>query len=112
MSAYVGFSIGWIILIGLLSQGDVWALCMYMGSPFFGTFWSMCGVTDSGISPDPTKYWPATLSWTLALSVIAVILFVATLATFDRCLGRVARTAGRTITIPRTDPADETALSS
>jgi ABC-type transport system involved in multi-copper enzyme maturation permease subunit len=91
VTIYVVFSIGWIILIFLLDSGPFWTRYLCMGSPFFGTFWAACGVTDTPISPDPTEDWPAALFCALALCGIAVILFAATVATFDRCLGRVAK---------------------
>jgi ABC-type Na+ efflux pump permease subunit len=91
VTAYIVLSIGWIILAVLLPHNDSWSLSLCMGSPIFGTLWAACGVTDTPVAPNPTEYWPATLFWDLTMSGAAAILFAATVATFDRCLGRVAR---------------------
>jgi ABC-type transport system involved in multi-copper enzyme maturation permease subunit len=91
VTAYIVFSIGWIIMFLVLDMSFFWGLCLCMGSPFFGTFWAACGVAGVEISPDPTEYSPATFFWAWAASGIAVILFAATVATFDPCLGRVAK---------------------
>jgi ABC-type transport system involved in multi-copper enzyme maturation permease subunit len=99
VSVYVVFSIGWLVGIGLAISSDFWAIFLWVGSPFFGTFWAACGIATSGVSPDPTEFWSATLIWAAAYGGIAVILFAATLATFDRCLGRIAPAAQLKISI-------------
>jgi ABC-type Na+ efflux pump permease subunit len=48
-------------------------------------------LTVTPLSPDPPEDWPAAIFCAVALCGIAVILFAATVATFDRCLGRVAK---------------------
>ena len=82
VTGYVLFSLGWIVFTPL--EPNFWSVSLLMGSPIFGTFWAACGVTDTPTAPDPTDFWPATLFWTLVMSGIAAILFVATLGTFDR----------------------------
>lgn len=87
------------MLISLTPASDFWDIFLCVGSPFFGTFWAACGIATSEISPDPTDFWPATLFWALAYGGFGAILFTATLATFDRCLGRVALTSRRKISV-------------
>ena len=91
VTIYAVFSIGSISLIFLLDMGHFWGRYLCMLSPVFGTFWAACGITDTPISPDPKEDWPATLFCALALCGIAVILFAVTVATFNRCLGRVVK---------------------
>jgi ABC-type transport system involved in multi-copper enzyme maturation permease subunit len=107
VSAYVGFSIGWIGLVSLLDPSELWERYLCLGSPVFGAFWVVCGLTDTGVSPDPTQDWPAALLWTLAHGAIALVLFAATLRTFDRCVGRGARAAGHKMAIGGTGPSGE-----
>lgn len=57
-----------------------------MGSPFF---WSGA-VTDSVSRLSNNGTWAAAILWTLVYALLAVVLLAATLATFNRCLGRVS----------------------
>ena len=66
-----------------------------MASPFFGVgFFSAC-IGETG---GPSQHWPAfvawSLFWTIAYAAVALLLFGATLATFNPCLGRVAEGSG------------------
>ena len=106
VSAYVVFSIGWVVLIFLLSipgrANDHFMIPMVMGSPFYGTVFATMAVT-------PEPHFPGGAStagfgafiWTVIDCVVALLLFLTALATFDRCLGRVSEVAGRSIPFPR-----------
>ena len=71
-------------------------------SPFYGTF----DLTYGMLFPDKAHQLLAWgLGWALAHAVVAVALVLATLATFDRCLGRMPSAAGRGL--PVTPPSRE-----
>ena len=42
--------------------------------------------------------------WIVIDGTVALLLFLATLATFDRCLGRVSEVAGRSLPYPKKEP--------
>jgi hypothetical protein len=62
-------------------------------SPFLGT-----AILTTAIADAPPKDWPSRAGWALAwvcfFSIAALVLLRATLATFDRSLGRIAPRAG------------------
>jgi ABC-type transport system involved in multi-copper enzyme maturation permease subunit len=105
VSAYVGFSIGWMVFVTLVSQPSPVGWTMMTGSPFYGTYLATNAVAPHG-SALPAEY-PDVISASLWISIhggIATLLFAATLATFDRCLGRVSKAAGHPIPNPRKMP--------
>jgi hypothetical protein len=96
--AYAGFSIGWIAFVVVVSRPSRVGWTMMTGSPFYGTYLSTLAVAPQG-STLPAEY-PGMISpflWILIHGGIAALLFAATLATFDRCLGRVSKTARQPI---------------
>jgi ABC-type transport system involved in multi-copper enzyme maturation permease subunit len=85
VSVYLLAGVGWMMAIaGILHGRD--SEMMMMGSPFF---WSGA-VTDAVHGIDDRRLWTAAIGWTLLYAVSAVLLLGATLATFNRCLGRVS----------------------
>jgi ABC-type transport system involved in multi-copper enzyme maturation permease subunit len=108
--AYVLVALGWPLAVRVLpglpafrpvaySMNSTWD-GLSLASPFFGTFattewasrwWHGYGpIFTGGFGPpmvDDDPYWP--LFWIAVYSAIAWILALATVRTFDRCLGRV-----------------------
>jgi ABC-type Na+ efflux pump permease subunit len=114
VSAYIVFSIGWMWLITLLSAGpDSDLLLMLMGSPVAGMFYA-----TAALSPDPrfiagneaVRIMVGVVLCTLIHGGIAALLFAATVATFDRCLGRASDTTRRPIKRPPGIPLTEREL--
>jgi len=106
VSAYVVFSIGWVALVASFFRPSPMGWAMMIGSPFYGTYLATISVAPRG-SPFPGNGYQGRISaflWILIHSGIAALLFAATLATFDRCLGRISDTAGRPIPSPRKQP--------
>jgi len=107
--AYVLVAVGWPLLLRLLPSLPVFRTAPWepnwdglgFASPFFGIYattewasrWSYASLnTYSGLGSGPPlahgdPSWP--LIWIVVYSAIALILALATLRTFDRCLGRV-----------------------
>jgi ABC-type transport system involved in multi-copper enzyme maturation permease subunit len=114
VSVSVGFSIGWLLLVFLLAipgqVNDHFMIPMVMGSPIYGTVFATLAVLP-GETHFPGGAYTAGLGaviWIVIDAAVAFFLFLAALATFDRCLGRVSDVAGRSIPFPRkaTDVVD------
>ncbi len=76
------------------------------GGPFYGTALATSAVAPGG-SPFPGdgyQSWIGIFVWILIHSGIAALLFAATLATFDRCLGRTSDTSKSPIPSLRKKP--------
>jgi ABC-type transport system involved in multi-copper enzyme maturation permease subunit len=88
---YAGISIAWPALVLLLaSRGTDDAIAFAtMGTPFFGITFGVLGSTMQGGPDFGLVLVPAAILWILILSCVAAGLLVATLGTFDRCLGRI-----------------------
>jgi ABC-type transport system involved in multi-copper enzyme maturation permease subunit len=114
IAAYVVFSIGWVVLVFLLTvrgQGPTnehLIVSLIMGSPLYGTFFATIAVAPE---PFPMPGGSAadvgvgTCLWILIHGGVAAALFAATVASFDRCLGRVSETPGRPIPQFKKKPA-------
>jgi ABC-type transport system involved in multi-copper enzyme maturation permease subunit len=113
VAAYVGFSIGWVIFIFLLAlpgrASDHFIVPSVMGSPLYGTaFATMVLEADPRFMPGGEgAVWLGTFFWISIHVGIAVALFAATVATFDRCLGRVSEISGRPISGAKKEPVAE-----
>jgi ABC-type transport system involved in multi-copper enzyme maturation permease subunit len=101
--AYVLFSIGWVVLVFFFAEpsrtSDHFILPLVMGSPFYGVFFSTLAVAP-GPHHGPggeADVWAGAVLWISIHASAAAVVFAATLATFDRCLGRVSETAEDTI---------------
>jgi ABC-type transport system involved in multi-copper enzyme maturation permease subunit len=110
VSAYVLFSIGWVILVVLLAlpmrASEHFIVPLIEGSPLYGTLFSTFAV-----APGPhlmpgggADVWVGTVLWTMIHACAAALLFAATVATFDRCLGRVSEMPGHAIPHVRKKP--------
>ncbi len=88
VSAHVMMTVGWLFLMLLLFHHQTFEW-LGMASPFFGagniTFWLTEGRTISLDGPILFGAW----FWAIAYSVVSALLIIATLLTFNRCLGRV-----------------------
>jgi ABC-type transport system involved in multi-copper enzyme maturation permease subunit len=99
--------IGWPILVGLAFNGPggrKLAQALGFGVPPAGVLYATMAVSASGrIAPDVDRsdvfVW--TFSWIAALTSVAAVLFAATLATFDGCLGRIPDEGMRRPSPPR-----------
>jgi hypothetical protein len=104
VSAYVVFTIGWLVLVFIVGGPDHFLLPLIMGSPPYGT-----GLATMMVAPEDNHFAGrgttaigfGALCWTAIDGVVAVLLFLTTSATFDRCLGRVSEAAGRPPSHPR-----------
>jgi ABC-type Na+ efflux pump permease subunit len=104
VSAYVVFTIGWLVLVFIVGGPDHFLLPLIMGSPPYGT-----GLATLMVAPEDNHFAGrgttaigfGALCWTAIDGVVAVLLFLTTSATFDRCLGRVSEAAGRPPSHPR-----------
>ena len=93
----VGFSVGWLFLIMSLFSRDFLGVPLIMGSPLYGTAAMMSVVAGSPDEP-MGHMWHASagaMIWILLHGGAAFVLFFATCATFDRCMGRIAETSVR-----------------
>ena len=96
VSVCVGFSVGWMFLIASLFRPDHLGIPLIMGSPLYGTAAATSLVTAA---PNPvvgSNTGPAmggVLLWMFIHTAAAAILFAATLASFNFCLGRMSDSA-------------------
>jgi ABC-type transport system involved in multi-copper enzyme maturation permease subunit len=108
VTAYVVFSIGWAVVVAILYEPDPFGLYLAMGSPLFGTVFGTF-VTSSSVHMPPStsavEIGSAMLVWIIVHSGIAAALFMAALASFDRCLGRVSETSEVPMYYPRAKQA-------
>jgi ABC-type Na+ efflux pump permease subunit len=91
VTAYALISIGWPILIALLSSPEPNGRSLVMGSPAVGAFIETALISPgSFVSRDaPLENEVAASIWITIDLVAAAALFAATLSSFDRCLGRM-----------------------
>jgi len=91
VSVSVVFAIGWPILVMLCSSHDSFGLSLLMGSPLCGTPFATLMVASGDSFSDPNDWgiWLGAFFWMLIHGGAAIALFATTVATFDRCLGRM-----------------------
>ena len=87
---------------------------MVMGSPLYGTVFATIAVApeELHLPGGVNAVWPSVHSsgsWSTARS--RLLLFLATLATFDHCLGRVSEVAGRSMPVPGKKPTPRSSIS-
>ena len=108
VSSYVVFSIGWVIFVVVFIRTDETGMPFVLGSPPYGAAFATA-IVSSGQRPflgnDEAIRFGAFL-WIIVDAGIASLLFMVTLATFDRCLGRVSETEGRSLPYPRRKPPE------
>jgi ABC-type transport system involved in multi-copper enzyme maturation permease subunit len=87
--SFVLIAVGFVLVAMLLLDRNDWSRGLACGSPWFGPG-MMTAVTEAGF-----REWGDLLawigSWIIIYVTVAIVLFGSTLATFDRCLGRVAQ---------------------
>ena len=99
---YITLSIGWpalvfALVLGIVRGNDHVIIQLMFGSPLYGTLFGTLGLSGPHrMHGDAVDIWIGILLWTAIYSALATFLFALTVATFDRCLGRV----------PETDPPD------
>jgi len=101
IAGYITLSIGWPALVFVLAlgilRGDRVVIPLIFGSPLYGTLFGTLGLSGPHRMPgDAVDIWIGLGLWTAIYGALATFLFALTVATFDRCLGRV----------PETDPPD------
>ncbi len=84
VSLFLLVTVGWLFLIVAMGNGPGERSAM-MGSPWFFPGMMTDDVLRSG--PDP-RSWSSAIFWTFFYALTALFLLGATLATFNRCLGR------------------------
>ena len=101
VAAYIVFSIGWLILLFVVvvagdRTNEHFLVPAVMGSPLYGVaFATMAVGGEVHLGPGGVQVvWVGTVFWIVVHGVIATALFAITVATFDRCLGRVSETSG------------------
>jgi ABC-type transport system involved in multi-copper enzyme maturation permease subunit len=117
VAAYVVFSIGWAVLIFLLTMSgrsppdDQIIVPLIMGSPLYGMGFATAATAEPLHLPfGEAVIGVGTFLWILIHGGAAAALFAMTVASFDRCLGRVSETAGRPIAGIKKKPAAELEL--
>ncbi len=98
VAGYVALSIGWPALVLALAGGTVHnndrvVLPLVFGSPLLGTLFGTLGLSGPHRLPgDAFDILIGLGLWTAIYGALATCLYEATVATFDRCLGRVPET--------------------
>ena len=97
VSIYVGFSIGWMILIGLIvHRPESVVVPLMMGSPLSGTAAAtrvLCDGPNQVAGSELRFAAVGAVLWIIVHSGAAALLFAATVATFDHCMGRISENA-------------------
>jgi ABC-type transport system involved in multi-copper enzyme maturation permease subunit len=91
---YIALSIGWPALVMVLALGTQWGdrviLPLVMGTPLYGTLFGTLGLSGPHHMPGVASgIWIGASLWIAIYGGLAALLFAATVATFDHCLGRV-----------------------
>jgi ABC-type transport system involved in multi-copper enzyme maturation permease subunit len=94
VATYVAGLIGWLALVLLLTIGgtsdDRVIFPVILGTPLYDTIFTTLGLYGPHQLPGvAVDIWIGAVIWILIHGGLAAILFAATVATFDHCLGRV-----------------------
>jgi ABC-type Na+ efflux pump permease subunit len=89
VTVYVAFSVGWTIVIVLLFSPHPLGRPLVIGSPAIGAFAGMAMISPDYFPSGREEYLAGAALWLLAYVAAASGLFAATVASFDRCLGRM-----------------------
>jgi ABC-type transport system involved in multi-copper enzyme maturation permease subunit len=87
VTIYVFVSVVFIFIPVLLFTGPDSAGQIVCASPFFGAAFLTEAITGHGVLK--SKYWEGGTLWVVIYSIIAIGLYLATLATFNRSAGRM-----------------------
>jgi hypothetical protein len=94
VASYIALTIGWPALVLAITLGghadNRVILPLVLGTPLYGTLFATLGLSGPHQMPGvAADIWIGVSIWIAIHSGIAALLFAATVATFDRCLGRV-----------------------
>jgi ABC-type transport system involved in multi-copper enzyme maturation permease subunit len=90
VTAYVLVTAGWVFLVFVLFRDNkVLIPGLAMASPFFGALFPTVALALPGGFPAGQQVLAWATFWAIAYALAAAILLQATIATFDRCLGRM-----------------------
>jgi ABC-type transport system involved in multi-copper enzyme maturation permease subunit len=94
VASYIALTIGWPALVLAITLGghadDRLILPLIMGTPVYGTGFGTMGLSGPHRAPGvAADIWIGAGMWIAIHCGLAALLFAATVATFDRCLGRV-----------------------
>ena len=97
VAGYVALSIGWPALIlalagGNAHQNDRVVVPLVFGSPLLGTLFGTLGLSGARLPGEAVDIWIGCGLWVAIYGALATFLYEATVATFDRCLGRIPET--------------------
>ncbi len=87
VSTYVVMSVGWMFLVMALCTPNPYGWSLITGSPFYGAILVTVRCCEPRFTPDAGLGYA--VLWIFLDSGIALLLLLTTLATFNRCLGRV-----------------------
>lgn len=103
VTAYVLVTIGWPFLIMFLAKKSETSLSFIMGSPFAGMAF-VSSMEHMGSGSESAAIIRGAVCWIAVYLSAALILYLATWATFDRCLGRTTHRRPPKMPTPR-EPA-------
>jgi hypothetical protein len=91
VAAYVVFSIGWPILVAVLDPVEPLGPSLIFGCPAVGAYVAtdLIGTAQYTMRDHSGSYAAAVVIWMVIDLAAAVLLFAATVSSFDRCLGRM-----------------------
>jgi hypothetical protein len=94
VAAHVLVTVGWFFLILVLTPGTPGLRGPGLGSasPFIGTMFTLIGMQNTPRGGDWSEYIAWIVFWIAVELAVAFGLLAATLATFERCTGRVRET--------------------
>jgi ABC-type transport system involved in multi-copper enzyme maturation permease subunit len=88
VTGFVAMTVGWMFLVMALSQPSPVGFAFITGSPFYGPLITTAVANSSrNFNNDASLTWTAL--WAFLYSGAALSLLIATLASFNRCMGRV-----------------------
>jgi ABC-type transport system involved in multi-copper enzyme maturation permease subunit len=98
VSAYVTFSIGWLIFVGVFFSSTGVPVLMILGSPPYGAFIATLAVLPAGLFMPGDEAGQIVLGeiiWIVLGFLASALLFMLAVATFDHCLGRMSASEKR-----------------
>jgi ABC-type transport system involved in multi-copper enzyme maturation permease subunit len=109
--AYALVTVGWIAILAAVMNHSETLEHLMIASPFFGPgeLAAECASTYQRSANGLPKCFDSTVAWAVAYAVMAGLLYLAVLASFNRCLGRMAenrffappRRFDRSLALPR-----------